>query len=120
MATLYYRHGVLFFLVLLMMSATADLFALHASGNPEAGKAIFLESCQHCHGPLGKGNGQMAEYLNPPPKDLTSESTRSMTDDEIRKVIIEGRKGTAMAGFENTFKDAQLIDLIAFIRSLSR
>lgn len=119
MATFCYRTGFLFFLVLLM-SATSDLFAIHASGNPEDGEAIFLESCQHCHGPLGRGNGQMAEYLDPPPKDLTSESTRSMTDDEIREVIIEGRKGTAMAGFEDSFQDAQLIDLVAFIRSLKR
>lgn len=118
MATFCYRTGFFFFLLLLMMRATSDLFAIHASGNPEAGKAIFLENCQHCHGPTGRGNGQMAEYLKPPPKDLTSESTRSMSDDQIRKVIIEGRKGTAMAGFEGAFKDSQLIDLIAFIRSL--
>lgn len=120
MATLGYRTCFLFFLVLLIMSATSDLFAIHASGNPEAGKTIFMESCQHCHGPLGRGNGEMAEYLDPPPKDLTSESTRSMSDNEIRKVIIEGRKGTAMAGFEDAFEDIQLIDLVAFIRSLSR
>lgn len=93
-------------------------FGRHAVGNPNAGRDIFLESCQHCHGPSGRGNGQMAEYLTPRPADLGSPATQAKTDEELRKVIIEGRKGTAMAGFEGAFEDAQLIDLVAFIRSL--
>lgn len=106
------------FLFAMVLGVVPDLLAIHAPGNPEAGKDIFMESCQHCHGPSARGDGQMAEYLDPRPKDLTSASTRSMTDDQIRKVIIVGRKGTAMAGFEDAFEDAQLIDLVAYIRSL--
>lgn len=93
-------------------------FARHASGDASAGRDIFRESCQHCHGPNGRGDGQMAEYLTPPPADLSSSATQARTDDELRKVIIEGRKGTAMDGFDGAFEDPQLIDLVAFIRSL--
>ena len=103
---------------LMVMTQPRDLRAFHAAGDPHAGETIFLESCQHCHGPKGKGDGQMAEYLDPPPKNLTSESTQSKTDDELRKVIIEGRPGTAMAGVEDSLEDTELIHLIAYIRTL--
>ena len=91
----------------------------HAGGNPKAGERIFLENCQHCHGPKGKGNGELAEYLDPPPGDLTSFPTQSRTDDELRAIILEGRPGTKMRGFE-IFEDHEIIDLLAFIRSLGK
>jgi mono/diheme cytochrome c family protein len=87
-------------------------------GNPEAGKKIYLESCQSCHGPMGKGDSDMAAYLTPPPANLTAQSTQSKTDAELRKIILEGRAGTAMTGFEGAFEEAQLKDLIAYIRSI--
>lgn len=115
-------HCLVFILSLvgMMVWLAPPLGAFHAPGDPDAGKNIFMESCQHCHGALGKGNGPLAQSFSPPPKDLTSNSTQSLTDDELRKVMIEGRKGTAMAGFGGDLKDAQLIDLVAFIRSLIR
>ncbi len=86
--------------------------------NPEAGKKIYLESCQNCHGPTGKGDSDMAAYLSPPPANLTAKATQSKTDAQLRKVILEGRPGTAMTGYEGAFEEAQLADLIAYIRSL--
>lgn len=86
--------------------------------NPEAGKKIYLESCQNCHGPTGKGDSDMAAYLSPPPANLTAMATQSKTDAQLRKVILEGRPGTAMTGYEGAFEEAQLADLIAYIRSL--
>lgn len=86
--------------------------------NPEAGKKIYLESCQNCHGPTGKGDSDMAAYLSPPPANLTAKGTQSKTDAQLRKVILEGRPGTAMVGYAGAFEEAQLADLIAYIRSL--
>jgi mono/diheme cytochrome c family protein len=86
--------------------------------NPEAGKKIYLESCQNCHGPTGKGDSDMAAYLTPPPANLTAKATQAKTDAQLRKIILEGRPGTAMTGYEGAFEDLQLSDLIAYIRSL--
>ena len=86
--------------------------------NPEAGKKIYMESCQNCHGPTGKGDSDMAAYLSPPPANLTAKATQGKTDAQLRKVILEGRPGTAMTGYEGAFEEAQLADLIAYIRSL--
>lgn len=101
-----------------LLAHPAASFGRQAAGDPEAGRGIFLQSCQHCHGRNGRGDGELAQHLTPPPADLSSPATQAKTDDELRKVIIEGRKGTAMAGFEDAFGDAQLVDLVAFIRSL--
>lgn len=93
-------------------------FGRDATGEPSAGRDIFLKSCQHCHGPAGRGDGELAQFLTPPPANLTSRVTQSRTDKELRKIILEGRQGTSMAGFEGAFGDRELIDIIAFIRSL--
>ena len=86
--------------------------------NPEAGKKIYLESCQNCHGPTGKGDSDMAAYLTPPPANLTAKATQAKTDAQLRKIILEGRPGTAMTGYEGAFEDLQLPDVIAYIRAL--
>ena len=88
----------------------------HAGENTKAGQELFLENCQHCHGAQGKGNGEMAEYLDPPPGDLTSARTQSRTVEELRTIIMEGRPGTKMTGYE-FFEDDEIINLVAFIRS---
>jgi mono/diheme cytochrome c family protein len=88
------------------------------SGNSESGRKIYLESCQSCHGPTGKGDSDLAAYLKPPPSNLTAKATQTKTDADLRKIILEGRPGAAMASFDGAFEEDQLTDLIAFIRSI--
>jgi mono/diheme cytochrome c family protein len=92
--------------------------AAAAKGNPEDGKKIYLESCQSCHGPTGKGDSDMAAYLTPPPSNLTAKPTQAKSDAELRTIILKGRPGSAMVGFDGAFEEAQLNDLIAYIRSI--
>ncbi len=89
-----------------------------ASGDPEKGKNLFRESCQHCHGFAGKGDGEMAAYLTPPPSNLWSDATQAKSNKELKAVILKGREGTAMAGFEGAVDERQLNDLLAYLRSL--
>ncbi len=89
-----------------------------ANGNSKNGKALYQESCQHCHGFIGKGDGQMAEYLEPPPANLTNQTTQAKTDGELKDLILKGKEGTAMAGFEGAFEELQLNDLLEYLRSL--
>lgn len=88
------------------------------SGDREKGKDIFHESCQHCHGFAGKGDGEMAEYLEPRPANLGSLTTQAKSDEELKDTILKGKEGTAMAGFEGAFEEPQLNDLLAYLRSL--
>jgi mono/diheme cytochrome c family protein len=104
--------------MVVVLGLVQPTLAASAKGNAEAGKKIYSESCQSCHGPTGKGDSDMAAYLTPPPANLAAKATQSKTDAQLRKIILEGRPGTAMASFDGAFEEAQLADLIAYIRSL--
>lgn len=112
------RTAFSFVVVVALAGATSLAIAALSQGNPESGRKIYLESCQSCHGPTGKGDSDMAAHLTPPPSNLTAKATQTKTDAELRKIILEGRPGTAMASFDGAFEEDQLTDLIAFIRSI--
>lgn len=92
--------------------------AVAEAADIEKGKTLFRQSCGHCHGLDGKGDGEMGGYLNPPPANLASEQTQSQSDADLKAVIMNGRSGTAMVGFEGALDEAQFADLLAYLRSL--
>lgn len=94
-------------------------FACAGEGDPEKGKALYQESCRQCHGFVGKGDGEIAEFLNPRPANLTSPATQGKSDEELLAVILKGRNGTAMSGYEEVFQADQFTDLLAYLRSLN-
>ncbi|GJL60125.1 MAG: hypothetical protein NPIRA03_29820 [Nitrospirales bacterium] len=94
--------------------------AVAEAADIEKGKALYRQSCGHCHGIEGKGDGEMGGYLNPPPANLASEQTQSQSDADLKAVIMNGRSGTAMVGFEGALDEAQFADLLAYLRSLKR
>lgn len=53
------------------------------------GKLLFAHYCTTCHGDEGKGDGQNASNLNPPPPDLTI-SKNSRDPDYVHRVIAQG------------------------------
>lgn len=85
--------------VLAVVGLTSVTMAASSKGSPEAGKKIYLESCQSCHGPSGKGDSDMVAYLKPLPANLAAKATQSKPDAQWRKIILEGRPGTAMSSY---------------------
>ena len=106
------------FLIWLLLGVVSISLADPGKGNPAAGQKLYRESCQNCHGAAGKGDSDMAAYLTPAPANLTAKATQEKTDAQLRKVIQEGRAGTAMTGYAVAFDEGKLDDLIAYIRSL--
>jgi mono/diheme cytochrome c family protein len=104
--------------LVVVLGIAQTTLAASSKGNPEVGKKIYLESCQSCHGLTGKGDSDLAAYLTPPPANLAAKTTQTKTDAQLRTIILEGRPGTAMASFDGAFEEAQLIDVIAYLRSL--
>jgi mono/diheme cytochrome c family protein len=71
------------------------MVAAVAGGNEDAGedpgKAYFAMICVSCHGASGQGDGLAAAALNPKPRNFTdAEWQKSVTDDHLRKIILEG------------------------------
>jgi cytochrome c oxidase cbb3-type subunit 3 len=89
--------------------------AFHAAVPAVNGEAIYKNNCMMCHGADGKG----FPALKTP--DFTDPKWQSSTKDkEIREVIKNGKKGTAMVAFGNKLNDQEISAVIAYIRSLKQ
>jgi mono/diheme cytochrome c family protein len=96
-----------------------------AAGDSAKGKAAFQQYCAGCHGAAGKGDGAMGAAMNPKPKDLSNKAfNASLKEDYLVKIIKEGGpavgKSPLMPKMGGTLKDADVADVIAFIRSLAK
>ena len=87
------------------------------------GKYLFLRYCATCHGDDGRGDGQNASTLNPPPPDMTAAKT-SRDAPLLRKVITEGSAAVGRSSLSPPWGrrlTRQEIDyLVAYCQSLNR
>jgi len=52
---------------------------------------VWKTRCATCHGETGKGDGPAGAALNPKPRDLSlDEWQKSVTDEHIEKIIVDG------------------------------
>ena len=79
------------------------------------GAAIFKNNCVMCHGADGKGYSALKTPDFTDPKWQSS-----MKDKQLREVIKNGKKGTAMAAFEDKLNDEAITAVIGYIRSLKK
>jgi mono/diheme cytochrome c family protein len=81
---------------------------------PQLVELAWRQQCSNCHGPMGKGDGQMGPMLRAP--DLTNEALQAKaTDAELYAIIKGGRD--KMPAFGN-LPDPVLQGLVARIRQL--
>lgn len=93
----------------------------------ERGKYLYDRWCAECHGADGAGDGVAAPYMLPRPRDFTwgvyqirtTASGELPTDADLARVIRRGMPGTAMPGWEKKFSDAEITDLVAYIKTFS-
>lgn len=86
---------------------TPEVQAVPAPGDADNGSQLFVATgCVACHGAAGEGG------VGPKLAGIEDE------DAELFDAIKNGRAGTAMLGFGNQLSDADIRDLIAFIRQL--
>jgi mono/diheme cytochrome c family protein len=86
----------------------------------EEGQAIYELHCAGCHGPEGRGDGIQAISLSPRPGNLISAQTSAKSDQDLLKIIANGRPRTAMAGWNERLSDDEQRAVLAYIRSLVR
>ena len=96
----------------------------NAYADMEQGKRIYRENCAPCHGEAGKGDGVGARSLPVRPADHTNPAAMtSRTDAFLRDVIAKGGKAMGLSSFmpawQGIFKDKEIEDLVAYIRSLA-
>lgn len=96
-------------------------------GDVTRGAWLGRQLCTSCHGLDGRGDGEAAEGLDPPPRDFVlavyryrSTPTGSLpTDADIARSIRVGLPGTSMPGFGNSLSDRDVDDLVVWVKSFS-
>ncbi len=83
------------------------------------GQGLFLEKCEPCHGPEGKGGGSLEENLaNPAPQIGSVDLARKSVPAEWYRVITEGRLEKQMPPFAS-LSEQQRWDVLAYVYTLS-
>ena len=123
-----------FFMTTLMIAAFT-LPSVAIAADVAAGKAKFQELCVSCHGEGGKGDGPTGKALaaagQPAPRDFTigdfkldtDKDGKAGTDADLKNVITQGALaygGSAMMAPVQGLSDADIANIIAFIRSLKQ
>lgn len=83
--------------------------------SPPAGQQLFESKCASCHGKDGAGQTPMGKKLGL--KNLKSPEVQAMTDAQMLEITKKG-KGK-MPAYEGKLTDAQIRDVISYIRSLA-
>jgi len=76
----------------------------------------YKTKCQACHGPGGVPSEGMAKSMGLKP--LGGPEVQGMSDADLTAAIANG-KGK-MKGFKGTLTDAQITDLVSYIRTLKK
>src|SRR2546422_8808014 len=93
-----------------------------------AGRQVYTKWCAGCHGADGKGDGEGARHMIPPPRDFTGNAVYQIrstasgdlpTDADLLRSIDEGLSGTAMPAWKTRLSDRQRRDVLAYIKAFS-
>jgi mono/diheme cytochrome c family protein len=87
---------------------------------------LYRRHCVHCHGTTGDGAGPTAAFLNPYPRDFRHGTFKfkstalgeKPTDDDLRRILMEGVHGTAMPSFK-TLPQSELDALVEYVKYLA-
>ncbi|MEE9274583.1 MAG: ethylbenzene dehydrogenase-related protein, partial [bacterium] len=99
-----------------------------APGLVAKGKKVYEKRCGFCHGEKGDGNGPVADYLHPRPRDFTKglykfRTTRTgeiPTDEDLFRTVSLGVPGTGMPAWgEGVFRlsEAARWQVVYYIKS---
>jgi mono/diheme cytochrome c family protein len=96
------------------------------TGRAQAAAMDYRRYCAVCHGDLGDGNGESAQWLDPKPRDFTlaifkcrSTPTGTLpTDQDLFDTIARGLDRSNMPPW-NTFTRQERADLVAWIKHFS-
>lgn len=86
-----------------------------------AGKKLFLQKCERCHGPEGKGDGQDADTHHIDHMNLTNpKNAASNPDGVVFYKIWHGRQEPRMPAFEDQLTKDQAWAIVAYVQSLRK
>jgi cytochrome c6 len=98
-------------------AATPTPSAGGASDELAASRDLYKTNCAKCHQDSGKGGKVTVDGKNINAHDLTSDKMKKRDDDKFRDDILEGSPDDGMPAFKGKLTDAQINDIIKYIRT---
>jgi mono/diheme cytochrome c family protein len=84
-----------------------------------AGRRLYRDSCQRCHGPQGKGNGSDADPKYAKEMDLTNPARADRNPDGVVfHKIWSGRERPKMPAFKDKLSTDDVWSIVAYVQSL--
>ena len=81
------------------------------------GELVYQGRCEVCHGNLGDGKTFAANALFPPPKNFTSQSSKTeLSFKRMIRSVTKGIPNTAMMPWENILNKQEIISVVNYIR----
>jgi cytochrome c oxidase subunit 2 len=102
----------------LTFAALAAALIAPAASADDAGKAPYDKLCASCHGADGAGSPAMAQAFGDANLDLTGPQVAGRKDEELVKIIAEGKGKMPAAG--KSLSPAEQQAVIAYVRSLAK
>jgi len=102
----------------LMLATNAAAAPAPAKAPDAPGQATFAKKCSACHAKDGKGSASMAKMFKVKPEELnlTTDEVVKKSDADLIKTINAGKD--KMPSFKGKLKDAEIADVLAYVRSL--
>jgi mono/diheme cytochrome c family protein len=102
-------------LLLATVLAIACFFAVPGRAQ-NAGQKVYEAKCKSCHAADGSGSTPAGKATKA--RDFCSEEVRKHTDAEWADIILKGKN--KMPGYDKKLTEAEVKDLVAYIRSLCK
>ncbi len=92
-----------------------------------AGKALYEDNCTQCHGAQGDGRGEMADLLDPRPRDFRraiykirrTPQGELPTDEDLFRIIGDGMSGTSMPVWRGLLSEVEIWQLVDYLKTFS-
>lgn len=100
----------------LLLAAITMGFAIGSIPAAADGAANYKTKCAMCHGADGKGDTPAGKKMGA--HDFASPEVQKMTDAELVSLTAKGKN--KMPAYEKKLSDAEIKDLVAYIRQLAK
>lgn len=90
----------------------------NSDATPSPGRELYVAHCAACHGDDGNTAVWARNGLQPAPRDFTSPAaSEELSLERMLTSVTNGRPGTAMMSFRGRLSDAQIADVVEYVRT---
>lgn len=80
------------------------------------GRELYHHHCSTCHGSEGRGDGPAARFMNPAPLNFHGSRAENLTDEQMTRVIAEGKPRTGMPAWKGRLSRQEIRWLVDYLR----